>query len=165
MAELWALNTLSQAHEFISQKSPAPVVVLKNFIGGQFTRIQADELLDIFEPKTGLVIGKVPISTEDDVQRAVDSASAAFPSWSQTPRKQRSEYLLRVADVLRDNRELFAVWESIDQGKTIERARVEVDRAISNFQSDIPKSQGILTKSNGADISRPTFSMKKPQHE
>jgi acyl-CoA reductase-like NAD-dependent aldehyde dehydrogenase len=34
---------------------------------------------------------------------------------------------------MQEHREVFAVWESIDQGKTLQRARVEVDRAISNF--------------------------------
>jgi acyl-CoA reductase-like NAD-dependent aldehyde dehydrogenase len=42
--------------------------------------------------------------------------------------------------LMEENRELFAVWETIDQGKTLERARIEVDRAVSNFSYYLPSS-------------------------
>jgi acyl-CoA reductase-like NAD-dependent aldehyde dehydrogenase len=67
------------------------------------------------------------------VDSAVLAAEAAFKTWSKTTRAERSKYLQRIAALIQENRELFAVWESIDQGKTLERGRVEVDRAVSNF--------------------------------
>jgi acyl-CoA reductase-like NAD-dependent aldehyde dehydrogenase len=67
------------------------------------------------------------------VDSAVLAAEAAFKTWSKTTRTERSKYLQRIAALIQENRELFAVWESIDQGKTLERGRVEVDRAVSNF--------------------------------
>jgi acyl-CoA reductase-like NAD-dependent aldehyde dehydrogenase len=79
------------------------------------------------------ILNRVPISSPYDVQNAVKAATTAFGSWSKTTRAVRSKYLQRIAALIEHNRELFAVWESIDQGKTLERARVEIDRAISNF--------------------------------
>ena len=40
---------------------------------------------------------------------------------------------LEYVDLIYAHREVLAVWESLDQGKTIERARIEVERAVSNF--------------------------------
>lgn len=77
---------------------------------------------------------RIPISDAPDVDAAVIAAKEAFPAWSRTSRKIRSGYLQKIATLLEENKELFAVWESIDQGQTIQRARIEVDRAVSNFQ-------------------------------
>lgn len=95
--------------------------------------MEEDEYIDSFEPKTGKIYSRIPISTVADVQDAVDAATEAFQAWSRTPRAERSRYLQRIAALIQQNREVLAIWESIDQGKTLERARMEVDRAVSNF--------------------------------
>jgi len=139
MEQLWTINTLPRAEAFLAQSQTTKVVV-ENYIGGQFMKSRdQQQFIDSFEPKTGRKYAEVPISSAQDVQEAVDAAAAAFTSWSRTTRQVRSKYLQRIAAIIQDNRELFAVWESIDQGKTLDRARVEVDRAVSNFlYSNVP---------------------------
>ncbi|KAF3761956.1 aldehyde dehydrogenase [Cryphonectria parasitica EP155] len=114
---LWAANTPEKA-----------TALLENLNGKPSSRY-----IDSFEPKTGKLIARVPCASADEVDAAVSAARAAFPAWSKTPRAERSRLLRRVSEIIAENRELFAVWESLDQGKTLERARVEVDRAVSNF--------------------------------
>ncbi|KAF3386249.1 Aldehyde dehydrogenase family 8 member A1 [Penicillium rolfsii] len=133
ISTLWNLDTADQADTYLaSLTSP---IRLRNFIEGFYSdHAEPTHWIDSFNPRTGELLAQIPRSALSDVDRAVDAASRAFPVWSRTSRQERSEILLRIAAILSEKKELFAVWESIDQGKTLSRARVEVDRAISNFR-------------------------------
>ncbi|KAH6954124.1 aldehyde dehydrogenase [Fusarium avenaceum] len=121
MEQFWALNTMQCATDFISKNADqGELPTLENYVGD--------------DPKTGRAYVRISISDAPDVDAAVIAAKEAFPAWSRTSRKIRSGYLQKIATLLEENKELFAVWESIDQGQTIQRARIEVDRAVSNFQ-------------------------------
>lgn len=133
--ELWAANTLEKATTLLKQLEGQPFT-LQHFVANKFLATTSEptaKVLDSHEPKTGKLIARIPCASADEVSTAIQAAKDAFPAWSKTPRAERSRYLRRISDIIADNRELFAVWESIDQGKTLERARIEVDRAISNF--------------------------------
>lgn len=130
---LWELDTPERADAYLA--SLANPIRLQNFIENDYSEhAEQNDWIDSLNPRTGELFAQIPRSALSDVDRAVDAASRAFPTWSQTSRQERSDILLRVAAILSEKKELFAVWESIDQGKTLSRARVEVDRAISNFR-------------------------------
>lgn len=134
---LWACDTLEKASAFIrSQPSP---LCLSNYIGGELKAPTSlsTQFIDAFEPKTGALLCRLPCTQSDDVEQAIRHARDAFATWRRTSRSERSRHLRRISELLQTHREVFAVWESIDQGKTLDRARVEVDRAISNFSSVI----------------------------
>lgn len=133
LTKLWQLNTEQKADEFLaSQREP---IRLRNFVGNEFLHCAtSNEWINSFNPRNGKIFVQVPLSDSTDVEVAVETATKAFPSWSQTSRKARSQMLQRIASIISDEKELFAVWESIDQGKTLARARVEVERAIDNFK-------------------------------
>lgn len=133
IGKVWACDTLEKAVSYI--EDAANPIYLENFVANKhITAAQSTSVyIDTFNPKTGKVIGKIPCTPAEDVENAVRAAKDAFPAWSKTTRAERSRYLRRISELIQENRELFAVWESIDQGKTVERARIEVDRAISNF--------------------------------
>lgn len=130
--ELWAANTLEKATTLLKQLQGQPIT-LQHFTDNKFSTTESSKHIDSFEPKSGRVIARIPCASADEVDTAIKAAKAAFPAWSKTPRAERSRYLRRVSEIVAENRELFAVWESIDQGKTLARARVEVDRAVANF--------------------------------
>lgn len=132
-SEVWEYNTLDKAQSFLSSRDT--IFSLQNFVAGQFITSSSPPTQHIksFEPKTGRLIYTLPCTSPNEVEEAIQHAKAAFPSWSKTSRAERSALLRRVSDLLQEHRELLAVWESIDQGKTLERARIEVDRAVSNF--------------------------------
>ncbi|AEO53711.1 aldehyde dehydrogenase-like protein [Thermothelomyces thermophilus ATCC 42464] len=131
--ELWACDTLEKAESFI-RSLPTPIS-LANYVAGELELPPSPEtkFIDSYEPKTGNLLFRIPCTQEADVEKAIGHARTAFRTWSKTTRAERSRHLRRISELLQEHRELFAVWESIDQGKTIARARVEVDRAISNF--------------------------------
>lgn len=132
---LWVCDTLEKAQGLLQdiRTTKEGHVTLENFISNTFVPHESDNWVDSYEPKTGKILARVPISSTGDVRTAVNAATAAFSTWSKTSRVERSRYMQRIAALIQQNRELFAVWESIDQGKTLERSRIEVDRAISNF--------------------------------
>lgn len=130
--ELWEANTIEKATTLLNQLQGQPLT-LQHFTDNTFTTTESSKYIDSFDPKTGNLIARVPCASPEEVDTATKAAKAAFPAWSKTPHAERSRYLRRVSDLIAENRELFAVWESIDQGKTLDRARVEVDRAVTNF--------------------------------
>lgn len=141
--DVWSCDTLEKAEAFIASPRHASdesryKIMMQNYVGGSFTTSPttsaSSQYIDAINPKTGKGFGQVPISSADQVEHALRAATEAFGAWSTTPAAARSKHLQRVAGLIQENRELFAVWESIDQGKTLERARIEVDRAVSNFK-------------------------------
>lgn len=66
---------------------------------------------------------------------AVEAASNAFESWSQTTRQSRYKILIKIADILESRLDEFALAESKDQGKPLSLAKsVDIPRAIYNFR-------------------------------
>ncbi|BAE61176.1 unnamed protein product [Aspergillus oryzae RIB40] len=131
---LWELDTLEDAEGHLQRLDFQPFK-LQNLVNGNLVP-HPHNWIDSMNPKTGLHFACIPNSTPEQIDQAVKAADAAFPAWSATPPSQRSQYLQRIASRIEEQRELFAVWESIDQGKTLTRARVEIDRAVSNFRWD-----------------------------
>ncbi|KAH7250903.1 Aldehyde/histidinol dehydrogenase, partial [Fusarium tricinctum] len=105
----------------------------QNYVSNEFDTSSPANFFDSINPKTGKSFARVPISSAAQVDHALQAATNAFKTWSKTTAAYRSSLLERVARLVEENKELLAVWESIDQGKTLARARVEVDRAATNF--------------------------------
>ena len=69
-----------------------------------------------------MVTDKVHVASEADVDRAVDAAKAAFPSWSSTPGAKRAAIMLKFADLLEANAARLGKLESICMGQPITMA-------------------------------------------
>jgi aminomuconate-semialdehyde/2-hydroxymuconate-6-semialdehyde dehydrogenase len=108
---------------------------LANFINGAFVPPRSGAYFDDINPATAEVIAQIPDSDELDVDDAVRAAKAAFPAWSRTPAAERSNLLLKLADLIEKNLEELANLESIDNGKTLSLAkRLDIPRAVANFR-------------------------------
>ncbi|HKH12457.1 MAG TPA: aldehyde dehydrogenase family protein, partial [Rubrobacter sp.] len=55
---------------------------VRNFIGGSWEDGDGRGTEPVYDPATGRVIGETPLSTKEDVDRAVKAASAAFEGWA-----------------------------------------------------------------------------------
>ena len=58
--------------------------IVNNYIDGEFVEPHTKQYLDIYEPATGLVYGKVAESSNVDIDKAVAAAKKAFPYWSKS---------------------------------------------------------------------------------
>src|SRR3954447_8805928 len=63
----------------------------KLYIGGEWVDPSSDGTIEVINPTTEEVIGRVPEGTAEDVDRAVQAARAAFETWSQTPIQVRAD--------------------------------------------------------------------------
>jgi aldehyde dehydrogenase len=94
-----------------------------NYIGGKFVAPVKGEYFDNISPIDGKVFTKAARSGKEDIDLALDAAHAAFPSWSKLSVTNRSNILLKVAQVIEDNLEYLAIVETIDNGKAIRETR------------------------------------------
>jgi aminomuconate-semialdehyde/2-hydroxymuconate-6-semialdehyde dehydrogenase len=108
---------------------------IRNFINGEFVEPTGGTYLNNIEPATGNSYSQVADSDARDVHLAVAAAEKAFGDWSKKTAAQRSQLLLRMADLIERDLEKFARAESIDTGKPISLARsLDIPRAIENFR-------------------------------
>jgi malonate-semialdehyde dehydrogenase (acetylating) / methylmalonate-semialdehyde dehydrogenase len=91
---------------------------LRNYIDGEWHSSKTTEFLDLANPATGGPIGRTPLSTPGDVDAAVRSASAAFPSWRRTPPGERIQYLFRLKNLLEAHIDEIARVITVENGKT-----------------------------------------------
>jgi len=107
---------------------------LKNYINGELIEPVAKQYIDNYNPSIGKVYSLIPDSDEQDVELAVKAAQQAFPSWSVTPKDERSRIMLKISDLIEKNLDRLALAESVDNGKPVSLAKaVDIPRAAANF--------------------------------
>jgi aldehyde dehydrogenase len=107
----------------------------ENFIGGKWVAPTKGEYFDNISPINGQVFTHAARSTKEDVELALDAAHKAFETWSKTSPAERSNVLLKIAQVMEDNLEYLATIECIDNGKAIRETRAaDLPLCIDHFR-------------------------------
>jgi aldehyde dehydrogenase (NAD+) len=91
------------------------------FIDGAWS--EADETFGSFNPADGSELAQVTQATQADVERAVEAARRAQPGWVALGGHGRARILYSLARLLQKHARLFAVLETLDNGKTIRETR------------------------------------------
>lgn len=103
-----------------------------HFIDGTFTKPGKTFASD--NPATDEKLADIAIGTKADVDKAVKAARAAFPTWSQLSGFERSKYLYAIARLIQKDARLFAVLETLDNGKPIRESRdADIPLTIRHF--------------------------------
>ncbi len=105
-----------------------------NYINGEWRPSSAAEFLDVFNPATAEVLGKVPLSPASDVDQAAHLAAKAFEGWRRTPAPTRIQYLFKMKELLEEHFEDISRTITMECGKTIGESRGEMRRAIENVE-------------------------------
>lgn len=108
--------------------------VLKNYIGGKWIEANTDKSEPVYNPATGEVIAHVPISSQEDVDLAVEAANEAFQSWKEVAVPRRARILFKYQQLLVENWEELARLITIENGKNYTEAYGEVQRGIENVE-------------------------------
>uniref|UniRef100_A0A2H6N210 Aldehyde dehydrogenase domain-containing protein n=1 Tax=Micrurus carvalhoi TaxID=3147026 RepID=A0A2H6N210_9SAUR len=95
--------------------------------GARHQPVDGDHSEEIYEPATGRIIGNLSFSGEKEVDLAVKSAHAAFKIWSKKSGMERSNILLEAARIIQERREEIATIETINNGKSIFEALIDID--------------------------------------
>ena len=103
-----------------------------HFIDGGFTK--ANESFATRNPATGEELAQISQGTAQDVDLAVKAAQRAFPKWSKLSGHKRAKYLYAIARLLQKHSRLFAVLETMDNGKPIRESRdIDIPLAQRHF--------------------------------
>jgi aldehyde dehydrogenase len=106
-----------------------------NFIGGKWIAPRDEQYFTDYSPINGEALVDIAKSTPADVETALDAAYRAKDSWARLSPTDRARILNRVADRLEENLELFALAETLDNGKPIRETRgADVPLAIDHFR-------------------------------
>ncbi|QQE76306.1 CoA-acylating methylmalonate-semialdehyde dehydrogenase [Brevibacillus composti] len=113
---------------------------LKNYIAGEWVESASDRYEDIPNPATGDLLSRVPLSTKEDVDKAVQAAKAAFPAWSKTPAVDRARIMFRFQHLLWQHQDELAQMITLENGKNLAEAHAELLRAVEmvEFAAGMP---------------------------
>jgi aldehyde dehydrogenase len=107
----------------------------ENFIGGEWVAPVKGEYFHNITPITGEPFCEVPRSSAEDIEKALDAAHLAKEAWGKTSVTERSNLLLKVAELMEANLEKIAVAESWDNGKSVrETVAADIPLAIDHFR-------------------------------
>ena len=113
------------------------------FIHGSYVDLPGLGRMSIIDPSNGEEVDTVPAAGAAEVDRAVRSASEAFPDWRDTPAAKRGEILGEAADaVLAASGELAPLLTS-EQGKPLREARLEIRRFVHTLEHYVGLAKNI----------------------
>ena len=107
---------------------------IPNFIGGEWTPSSGSDSLPVADPATREVLGHVPLSSREDVDRAVRAAASAFPGWRATPAVERARVLFRLKALLEEHKPDLGRTLTREHGKLLSESLGEVQRGIENVE-------------------------------
>ena len=96
---------------------------LLHYIDGEWQPAASGEFFETRNPATNTVLANVADGDAEDTNRAVAAASAAASGWAALSGHQRARYLYAIARQVQKHSRLFAVLESLDNGKPIRESR------------------------------------------
>jgi malonate-semialdehyde dehydrogenase (acetylating)/methylmalonate-semialdehyde dehydrogenase len=109
-------------------------LTLSNYIGGAWRAPAGATTLDVLNPATQKVLGRVPMSGAADLAAAAEAAQAALPAWRRTPPGDRVQYLFAMKRVLEGRLDELARTITLECGKTLDESRAEIRRSIENVE-------------------------------
>ncbi|RZF23767.1 CoA-acylating methylmalonate-semialdehyde dehydrogenase, partial [Paraburkholderia sp. UYCP14C] len=123
-----------------SETANLGVEQVSHFINGQVVAPSSDRFKDVFNPATGEVIRAVALASVEEVDRAVQAAAAAFPSWSEMAPLKRARILFKFKELLNQHHDELAMLITREHGKVFTDAQGEVVRGIEvvEFACGIP---------------------------
>src|SRR5215204_5570297 len=96
----------------------------KLYIGGEWVEPAGDGSIEVVNPTTEEVIGRIPEGTAEDADRAVRAARAAFDSWSQTPPEERARLCAAIGEKLGERSDELAALITTEMGMPIGLSRM-----------------------------------------
>lgn len=113
---------------------------VKNYINGQFER-NSQQSMDVESPLTGEVISSLPLSTYDDLDKAVKAAKDAYPAWSSMTLKERAQIFFRYRTLLEKNMDELSKLVQLENGKTYDESKAEVEKSMElcEFAVSLPQ--------------------------
>ncbi len=132
-------------------------------LDGEWTQSQSQTHFPVINPANQQLLAQVPDATEQEVERAVQSAQKAFESWRNTPAPVRARLMMNYQALLKQHQHEIAELLSQETGKTFEDAKGDVWRGIEVVEQacNVPSlmmGETLENVANGVD----TYSYVQP---
>ena len=131
---LWTLNLeimASAKQAKAAKRAKTSVKTYHNYIGGEWTKSSSGQWFENANPADANdIVGRFPVSNEEDVNRAVEAAKSAAKRWRLTPAPKRAELLFKLGEILRENKDQYTRDMTREMGKVVKEAGGDVQEAI-----------------------------------
>src|SRR5436309_7336397 len=96
------------------------------YVDGQWVQAKSGAAINVDNPATGEIIGRVPKLGGAETKQALQAANRAFPAWSKKTAKERAAILRRWFDLMMANQDDLARLMTLEQGKPLAESKGEV---------------------------------------
>jgi betaine-aldehyde dehydrogenase len=134
------------------------------FINGDFVESRSGKYFPVVDPSTEEILAEVPDADDNDVNRAVAAAKAAFDSgaWPQTTAQERGRILFRLAERVRKEAPALAELEARNSGKPIVEAEYDINDVATCFEYYGGLATKVLGQVNPVPDNALNFTMREP---
>ncbi|KAA8902109.1 Aldehyde/histidinol dehydrogenase [Sphaerosporella brunnea] len=139
------LPSASKVNYPVTHEKIANPTNTRNFIDNQFVESKATRWIDLHDPATNNLVTRVPVSTQEELKAAVDSAAKAFPAWKRTSLLTRQQIMFKFVSLIREHWDRLAASITLEQGKTFADAKGDVLRGLQVAET----ACGITTQLTG----------------
>lgn len=149
---LW-FNNVESVSKMCKPTAEPPLVTADNYIDGAVVPPSTNEYLSVCNPASSAKIGRVALSSSQDVDRAVEAASKAFESWSSRTVKSRAAIMLKFHSLVRQNSHELAALIVAENGKNYTEALADVAKGNETveYACSLPQlMQGSIDRVSGS---------------
>ena len=107
---------------------------VSHWIGGQSVAGTSGREGPVFDPATGALARYVDFASVEELDRAVQTAKAAFPGWRATSLSKRTDILFRIRNLVEQHRHDLAAHLTAEHGKVPSDALGEIARGLENLE-------------------------------
>ncbi|MBN8824487.1 MULTISPECIES: NAD-dependent succinate-semialdehyde dehydrogenase [unclassified Spirosoma] len=133
---------------------PNSLIRTQGYVNGQWVNAASGDTFDVTNPATGEVIASVTDMDQNDVQKAIEAAHAAWPAFRDLTAKERSSMLKKWFALILENKDELARLMTMECGKVITESRGEVDYGASFiewFAEEARRTYGDVIPANTKD--------------
>lgn len=114
---------------------------LRMYIDGAWR--DSAETVPVLNPADESVIGQLPVASRNDLDDALAAAARGYRIWSRTSPAKRAQVILKASALMRERVEEIAQAITLEHGKPLAQARLEVERGCEFFEWDA--AEGVRT--------------------
>ena len=118
------------------------------FVAGEWLYQTSGGTLPVTNPATEEVLGELPLVGADELDACLRSAADEFKAWRETPAAERAEVLQRAAAQLRARTDEIGRWLTMEEGKPLVEAKLEVEAAAANLEWNGRRAKALESESS-----------------
>ncbi|ABE59641.1 MULTISPECIES: NAD-dependent succinate-semialdehyde dehydrogenase [Chromohalobacter] len=101
------------------------------YIDGNWVAADSGEQIDVDNPATGEIVGRMPKLGRAETERAIEAAESAWPAWRALTAQERADILMKWYELMLEHQDELAAIMTAEQGKPLKEAAGEIAYAAS----------------------------------